>query len=107
MSKPVARRVEIVNRKGLHARASAKLAGLATTLPCDVTVSLEGESANAKSIMDLLCLAAHQGSFVTLSATGSQAEACLDALTAMITDGFGELDDDAEDLNALSQDKRR
>ena len=104
MSKPVTRRVEIVNRKGLHARASAKLAGLANTLPCDVTVSLEGEKANAKSIMDLLCLAAHQGCFVTLTASGSQAEACLDAVTAMITDGFGELDDDAEEAGTLSQD---
>ena len=94
MSQLVTRRVEIVNQKGLHARASARLARLATTLPCVVTVSRDGETADARSIMDLLCLAAHQGSTVDLGAIGPEAEACLDAVTALINEGFGELKDD-------------
>ncbi len=102
----ISRQVEIVNRKGLHARASAKLAALANTLPCDVTVSHDGEMANAKSIMDLLCLAAHQGTVITLTANGKHSAACLDAVTALVNDGFGELAEDAVDLQTGSQDKR-
>ena len=71
------RDVEIVNRKGLHARASAKLAELALNLPTIVTISFEGESADARSIMDLLCLGAGIGSTVQISAEGSGADAAL------------------------------
>lgn len=88
------RQVEIVNRKGLHARASAKLAALATSLPAEVTIRFEGEEADARSIMDLLCLGAGIGSFVELSAKGRDANAALDAVVAMFNDGFGELADD-------------
>ena len=88
------RRVRIVNRKGLHARASAKLARLAATLPAEVFVIRNGDTANAVSIMDLLMLAAHQGSEVDVRATGPDAEAAIDAVTAMIADGFGERDED-------------
>ena len=89
------RQVEIVNRKGLHARASAKLAELALTLPAIVTGSFEGESADARSIMDLLCLGAGLGSSVTLSADGDDAPSALDASEALFQDGFGELAEDA------------
>ena len=89
------RQIEIVNRKGLHARASAKLAELALSLPTIVTVSFEGESADARSIMDLLCLGAGIGSVVSLSAEGDEAAAALDAVAALFQDGFGELDEDA------------
>lgn len=92
---PQTRNVEIVNRKGLHARASAKLAELALTLPTIVTISFEGEQADARSIMDLLCLGAGIGSRVQLSAEGDTAGAALDAVEALITDGFGELAEDA------------
>lgn len=90
----VERRVRIVNRKGLHARASAKLARLVATLPADVFILRNGDVANAISIMDLLMLAAHQGSEVDIRARGEQAEAAVEAVAAMIADGFGERDED-------------
>ena len=90
----VERRVQIVNRKGLHARASAKLARLAMTLPAQVFVVRNGETANAHSIMDLLMLAAHQGSEVEVRASGAEAGPSVDAVCALIEDGFGENDDD-------------
>ncbi len=89
------RTVEIINRKGLHARASAKLAELALKLPTLVTVSFEGEDADARSIMDLLCLGAAIGSTVEISAEGKQATAALNQAEALFKDGFGELAEDA------------
>lgn len=89
------RLVEIINRKGLHARASAKLAELALTLPTGVTVSFEGESADARSIMDLLCLGAAIGSTVEIRAEGEHAAQVLDQVQALFADGFGELAEDA------------
>ena len=89
------REIEIINRKGLHARASAKLAELALSLKAIVTVSFEGESADARSIMDLLCLGAGIGNKVELSAEGSEARGALDAVEALFRDGFGELAEDA------------
>lgn len=89
------RQIKIVNRKGLHARASAKLAELALTLPTPVTISFEGETADARSIMDLLCLGAGIGSTVTLEAEGDDATFVLDAVENLFADGFGELAEDA------------
>lgn len=89
------RQTEIINIKGLHARASAKLAELALKLPAIVTVSFEGESADARSIMDLLCLGAGKGSYVALSADGEGSKEALDAVEALFKDGFGELAEDA------------
>lgn len=91
----VMRKIEIINRKGLHARASAKLAELALGLPTVVTVSFEGESADARSIMDLLCLGAGIGSTVELSAEGDGARRALDSVETLFEDGFGELAEDA------------
>lgn len=90
----VERNVRIVNRKGLHARASAKLARLAATLPAQVFIVRNEEVANAHSIMDLLMLAAHQGSEVSIRASGPEAAATVDAVAALIGDGFGEHDED-------------
>ncbi|MHA7857414.1 MAG: HPr family phosphocarrier protein [Henriciella sp.] len=89
------RHIQIVNRKGLHARASAKLAELALTLPTKVTVSFEGESADARSIMDLLCLGAGIGNTVELTAEGDDAVFALDSVENLFADGFGELAEDA------------
>jgi len=86
--------VRIVNRKGLHARASAKLAKLAVTLPAQVFIIREGEIANAHSIMDLLMLAAHQGSEVTVKARGKDAGPSVEAVVELIGDGFGERDEE-------------
>ncbi|MEO1642553.1 MAG: HPr family phosphocarrier protein [Pseudomonadota bacterium] len=95
MSEPVFERSVIIsNHKGLHARASAKLAKLAATLPTKVMVSHNGETADARSIMDLLCLGASVGKTVHLSAAGSQAEAALDQIESLIKEGFGELDEE-------------
>lgn len=94
MSTEFTKSVPIVNRKGLHARASAKLAKLALELPEVVTISFEGESADSRSIMDLLCLGAGLGSEVTLSASGKAAETAVETVAALFEDGFGELAED-------------
>ncbi|WP_300379807.1 HPr family phosphocarrier protein [Henriciella sp.] len=86
--------VRIVNRKGLHARASAKLARLAATLPAQVFLVRDDDVANAHSIMDLLMLAAHQGSNITVKATGPDAESSVEAVAELIENGFGENDED-------------
>ena len=94
MSSKFTKSVRIINRKGLHARASAKLAKLALELPEVVTISFEGESADSRSIMDLLCLGAGLGSEVILTASGVNAEAAVETVEALFMDGFGELAED-------------
>ncbi|MFN4025197.1 MAG: HPr family phosphocarrier protein [Hyphomonas sp.] len=85
-------RVTIVNRKGLHARASAKVAKLAADYDAQVIVRHEGEAADARSIMDLLMLVAHMGCEIELTGTGRQAREAVEAITALVADGFGERD---------------
>lgn len=85
--------VTIVNRKGLHARASAKLSRLAAEYDAVLMVHKDGQSANANSIMDLLMLVAHTGSEVELVAEGAQAGELIAAATQLIADGFGETGD--------------
>lgn len=95
MSTPsLSRHITISNRKGLHARASAKLARLAATLPTKVTITHDGETADARSIMDLLCLGAALGKTITISASGPEASSALDCVETLINDGFGELSED-------------
>ncbi|KCZ92791.1 HPr family phosphocarrier protein [Hyphomonas johnsonii] len=83
-------RVVIVNRKGLHARASARLSRLAGEFDAQVTVRHEAESADARSIMDLLMLVAHMGCEVELQAEGPEAAEAVTAIASLIADGFGE-----------------
>ena len=85
----------IVNEKGLHARASAKLARLALTLPVPVIIAHDGETADARSIMDLLCLGAAHGRQVELSAEGDGAAQSVEAVSRLFAEGFGELEEDA------------
>ena len=92
MSEPQSRRVTIVNRRGLHARASARFVKCAEAFDCEVTVIKDGQSVGGTSIMGLMTLAAATGSTIELTAAGPQAEAALDALAALIADGFGETD---------------
>ena len=80
----------IVNRLGLHARASAKLTKLAGSFPCDIFVSRGERRVNAKSIMGVMMLAAGIGSDITLEAEGERAQEAMDALLALIADKFGE-----------------
>jgi phosphocarrier protein len=86
---PVAE-IEIINKLGLHARASAKLSQLAAQYPCEILLSRNGRQINAKSIMGFMMLAAGMGSKVTLETVGDQADEAMTALTALINDRFGE-----------------
>lgn len=86
---PVAE-IEIINKLGLHARASAKLSQLAAQFPCEILLSRNGRQINAKSIMGVMMLAAGIGSTVTLETVGDQADEAMAALTALINDRFGE-----------------
>ena len=84
------REVEIVNKLGLHARASAKLTQLAAKYQCDVSMVRNGRRVNAKSIMGVMMLAAGKGATVTLETEGPDEQEALDALVALIADYFGE-----------------
>jgi len=84
------REAEIVNKLGLHARASAKLTQLASGFQCDVWISRSGRRVNAKSIMGVMMLAAGKGSSVLVEAEGADAEAALAAILKLISDKFGE-----------------
>ena len=89
---PVVREVEIVNKKGLHARASAKFVQTAEQFDADITVTRGHETVGGTSIMGLMMLTAAPGVTITISATGPEAEAAVDALCALIASRFGEDD---------------
>jgi phosphocarrier protein HPr len=82
--------VTIRNRKGLHARASAKFVKCAETFDAEVVVVREGQSVGGTSIMGLMMLAAGPGSVLSIRAEGSDAGPALAALIALVEDGFGE-----------------
>jgi phosphocarrier protein len=84
------RDVEVVNKLGLHARPSARLTQLASSFQSKVFLSRNGRRVNAKSIMGVMMLAASKGSTITLETEGEDEEAAIDALTDLISSGFGE-----------------
>jgi phosphocarrier protein len=84
------RTVEIVNERGLHARASAKFVKLAAQFDAEIKVSRDDHTVDAQSIMGLMMLAAGPGSEVEIEASGPEAEAALDALCKLIADRFDE-----------------
>ena len=84
------REIEIVNRLGLHARASAKLTQLAARFQSEVQIGRNGRKVNAKSIMGVMMLAAGKGSKVMLEVDGPDETEAMDALCALINDYFGE-----------------
>ena len=84
------RSLEIVNEKGLHARASAKLVEVVEAHEARADVRHDGQSASGDSIMGLLMLAASRGSFIDIETSGAQAETLADALEALVADRFGE-----------------
>ncbi len=86
------RTLEIVNIKGLHARASAKLVEVVEEFDAEAEVSKDGISASGDSIMGLLMLAASKGSFIDIETSGPDAEALAEALTELVADKFGEED---------------
>jgi phosphocarrier protein len=82
----------IVNKKGLHARASRKFAELAWTFEAAIVVRKEEDSADGRSLLDLMMLGAGIGSDISVEASGPDALAALDALSALVADKFGEGD---------------
>ena len=80
----------INNKRGLHARASAKLTKVAASYPCEVWMSRGERRVNAKSIMGVMMLAAGVDSEVTLETDGEGEQEAMDALLALIADKFGE-----------------
>lgn len=84
------RTLEIVNRKGLHARATAKLVQCVDQFDAAVTVSRCGETVGGTSIMGILTLGAGPGMTITISAAGPQAAEVLEAVTALVASRFGE-----------------
>ncbi len=86
----LARELPIVNRKGLHARASAKFVQTVDRFSSDVTVTRCGETVGGRSIMGLLTLGAAQGTSIFVTAQGEDAPACLEAVEALLANRFGE-----------------
>ena len=84
------RRLLIVNRKGLHARASAKFVQVVDQFDAAVTVSRAGETVGGRSIMGLLTLGAAKGTTITVTAEGPDAEASLAAIANLVATRFGE-----------------
>ncbi len=83
-------RFTIVNDLGLHARAATKLVQLASKYPCEVLVSHDGQTANAKSVMGVLLLCGSKGTVIEVSATGPQSDDCVRAIGELIAGRFGE-----------------
>jgi len=84
------RSVEIINKRGLHARASAKFVKMASTFEAEVTVSKDGQTVDARSIMGLMMLAAGPGASIEIAAEGAEAESALEALAKLVADRFDE-----------------
>lgn len=90
MSAPIIRILKIVNEKGLHARASAKLVEVVESHDARATVRKDGLDASGDSIMGLLMLAASKGKTIDVRAWGPDAEALADAVETLVADRFGE-----------------
>jgi phosphocarrier protein len=86
----LARDLRIVNKKGLHARASAKFVQTVERFKADVTVTRCGETVGGRSIMGLLTLGAAKGTTITVTALGEDADACLGAIGRLVETRFGE-----------------
>ena len=84
------RELTIVNRKGLHARATAKFVQCVDRFDAEISVTRCGETVGGDSIMGILTLGAGLGSTITVAARGAQAKEALEALTALVADRFGE-----------------
>jgi phosphocarrier protein HPr len=82
--------VRITNRRGLHARASAKFVTLASIQPVEILVEKDGSTVTGTSIMGLMMLGAAMGDTITIAAEGDGAEGAVQALTALVEAKFGE-----------------
>ena len=90
MAVEVRRELEIVNSRGLHARASAKFVKCAEQFEAEITVSRDGHSVPGTSIMGLMMLAAQMGSTILVEAKGPEAEPAVEALSRLVAGRFGE-----------------
>lgn len=86
----ITRELRIINEKGLHARASAKFVETVERFEARATVEKDGERVAGNSIMGLLMLVAPRGSAITVTTTGPEAEALMEALAALVGSYFGE-----------------
>ena len=86
----IKKEIIIINKLGLHARASSKLTQTASQFSCDIWVEKSGRRVNAKSIMGVMMLAAAKGSTITIDADGVDENVAMAALQALINDYFGE-----------------
>jgi phosphocarrier protein HPr len=86
----VVREIPIINKRGLHARASAKFVQMVERFNAEITVTRNGETVGGTSIMGLMMLSAGPGTSIVVSATGAEAEAAIAALTELIGSKFGE-----------------
>lgn len=90
MTQAQSAKFEIVNKLGMHARAATKLVQMASRFRAEILIEKDGHSANAKSVMGVLLLCGHQGSFVQVTAYGEDAEQALSAIGELIAGRFGE-----------------
>jgi len=88
-------RVVLTNKMGLHARPSTQVANRAAEFDAEVAISKDGMAVDAKSVLELLMLAAECGSELLITATGADAQDAVDALAHLVEERFGELDVDA------------
>ena len=86
----VSREIPIINKRGLHARASAKFVQLVERFNAEVTVTRNGESVGGNSIMGLMMLSAGPGTTILVSVKGPEAQAALDAIAELVGNKFGE-----------------
>ena len=87
--------VVLTNKMGLHARPSTQIATTASRFASDITIAKDGMTVDAKSVLELLMLAAECGSQLTISARGADCKQAVAALAELVTGRFGELDVDA------------
>ncbi len=85
----IVRDMPIINKKGLHARATAKFVQCVESFDCDITVSRCGETVGGASIMGILTLGAGIGSTITVAAVGAQAQEAITAISALVANRFG------------------
>lgn len=90
MTQKISKKLTIINKLGLHARASAKFVNVANRFNCEIEVTRANKQVNGKSIMGIMMLAASQGTEIEVRANGDNAEAAINAIEALVNDRFGE-----------------
>lgn len=83
-------KTEVVNRLGIHARPAAQIVKAASHFDCSITLTVDDESVNAKSIMGVMTLAACRGSVIEVTAEGDDENEAIQSITELIREGFGE-----------------